>query len=96
MRKMYMEEAPDMRRVKEPRAIIAVLVFAVVFMVGFGIWHAPLLEFASLAAPNLASSITQGSTIPADGGGTNSSVFELTSNMTQASMMISGGIGRSN
>jgi NADH-quinone oxidoreductase subunit N len=62
MRKMYMEDAPDMRRVKEPRAIVAVLVFAVVFMVGFGIWHAPLLDFASKAVPNLTSSITQAST----------------------------------
>jgi F420H2 dehydrogenase subunit N len=58
IRKMYMEDAPDMSRVKEPRAIVAVLVFAIVFMVGFGIWHAPLLDFASRAAPQLASSIT--------------------------------------
>jgi F420H2 dehydrogenase subunit N len=62
MRKMYMEEAPDMSRVKEPRAIIAVLVFAVVFMVGFGIWHAPLLDFASQAVPDL-SSVVHASTI---------------------------------
>ncbi|MGI0039195.1 MAG: NADH-quinone oxidoreductase subunit N, partial [Nitrososphaera sp.] len=54
MRKMYMEEGPDMSRVKEPRAILAVLVFAVVFMVGFGIWHAPLLDFASKAVPDLS------------------------------------------
>lgn len=54
MRKMYMEESPDMSRVKEPRAIVAVLVFALVFMVGFGIWHAPLLEFASQAVPDLS------------------------------------------
>jgi F420H2 dehydrogenase subunit N len=65
MRKMYMEDAPDMRRVKEPRAIVAVLVFAMVFMVGFGIWHAPLLDFASSAIPELPSpsNITQASTI---------------------------------
>src|ERR671928_660770 len=61
MRKMYMEDAPDMRRVKEPRAIVAVLVFAIVFMVGFGIWHAPLLDFASKAVPQLASNITHAS-----------------------------------
>lgn len=54
MRKMYMEDAPDMSRVKEPRAIIGVLVFAVVFMVGFGIWHAPLIDFASQAVPDLS------------------------------------------
>jgi len=33
--------------------MVAVLVFAMVFMVGFGIWHAPILEFASKAVPHL-------------------------------------------
>lgn len=64
MRKMYMEEAPDMSKVKEPRAIVAVLVFAMVFMVGFGIWHAPLLDFASQAVPDLSSAITPASLGP--------------------------------
>ncbi|MGI0037357.1 MAG: NADH-quinone oxidoreductase subunit N [Nitrososphaera sp.] len=64
MRKMYMEDAPDMSRVKEPRAIVAVLVFAMVFMVGFGIWHAPLLDFATQAAPDLSSAITPASLGP--------------------------------
>jgi NADH-quinone oxidoreductase subunit N len=63
MRKMYMEEGPDMSKVKEPRAMVAVLVFAMVFMVGFGIWHAPLLDFASRAIPDLSSSITQSSIV---------------------------------
>jgi NADH-quinone oxidoreductase subunit N len=53
IRKMYMEEGPDMSKVKEPRAMVAVLVFAMVFMVGFGVWHAPILEFASKAVPHL-------------------------------------------
>jgi NADH-quinone oxidoreductase subunit N len=61
---MYMEDAPDMSRVKEPRAIVAVLVFAIVFMVGFGIWHAPLLDFASQAVPDLSSAITPASLAP--------------------------------
>jgi NADH-quinone oxidoreductase subunit N len=52
-----------MSRVKEPRAIVAVLVFAIVFMVGFGIWHAPLLDFASRAVPELTSNITQASIV---------------------------------
>jgi NADH-quinone oxidoreductase subunit N len=63
MRKMYMEEGPDMSKIKEPRAMVAVLVFAMVFMVGFGIWHAPLLDFASRAIPDLSSSIIQASTM---------------------------------
>src|SRR5918911_1060289 len=67
MRKMYMEEAPDMSKIKEPRAMIAVLVFAMVFMVGFGIWHAPLLDFASKAVPDLSSNITHASVMMGSG-----------------------------
>ena len=55
IRKMYMEDATDMTKIKEPTAIVAVLIFAIIFMVGFGIWHAPLLDFASQALPNLES-----------------------------------------
>src|SRR5215212_8450778 len=55
IRKMYMEDATDMSKIKEPTAIVAVLIFAIIFMVGFGIWHAPLLDFASQALPNLQS-----------------------------------------
>jgi NADH-quinone oxidoreductase subunit N len=51
IRKMYLDESNDMSKVKEPRMILAVLIFSIVFMVGFGIWHAPLLEFASISAP---------------------------------------------
>jgi F420H2 dehydrogenase subunit N len=54
MRKMYMEDSPDTTRVKEPRAIAAVLIFAMIFMVGFGVWHAPILEFATNSVPNLS------------------------------------------
>lgn len=57
IRKMYMEEGPDMSKVKEPRAMVAVLVFAIVFMVGFGIGYTPLLDFASQAIPDLSSSV---------------------------------------
>jgi NADH-quinone oxidoreductase subunit N len=55
IRKMYMEDAADMTKIKEPTAIVAVLIFAIIFMVGFGIWHAPLLDFASQALPDLAN-----------------------------------------
>jgi NADH-quinone oxidoreductase subunit N len=54
MRKMYMEEGPDMSRVKEPRSMVAVLIFAIIFMVGFGIWHGPILDFASQSVPALS------------------------------------------
>ncbi len=55
IRKMYMEDAADMTKIKEPVAIVAVLIFAIIFMVGFGIWHAPLLDFASQAVPDLTN-----------------------------------------
>jgi formate hydrogenlyase subunit 3/multisubunit Na+/H+ antiporter MnhD subunit len=55
IRKMYMEEAPDMSKVKEPRAMVAVLTFAMIFIVGFGVWHAPILEFASKAVPHFGN-----------------------------------------
>ena len=50
-----MESAADMSQIREPTAIVAVLIFAIVFMVGFGIWHAPILDFASQAIPDLTN-----------------------------------------
>lgn len=51
IRKMYMENGPDMSKVKEPKAMLTVLVFGIAFMVVFGIWYAPLLEFATNSVP---------------------------------------------
>jgi len=57
LRKMYFEESPtaETKRIKEPRVILAVLIFALVFMVGFGIYPAPLIELAHISAPPLAT-----------------------------------------
>lgn len=52
IKKMYMEEGSDMTRVKEPKAMSVVLIFAIIFMVGFGIWYAPVLDLASKAVPH--------------------------------------------
>ena len=57
IRKMYMEQGPDMSKIKEPKAILAVLLFGLVFMVAFGVWHAPLLEFATISVPDLTNMI---------------------------------------
>src|SRR5919106_2770094 len=57
IRKMYMEEGPDMSKLKEPKAILGVLIFGIVLMVAFGVWHAPLLEFASNSVPNFANMV---------------------------------------
>ena len=53
IRKMYMEQGPDMSKIREPKAIVGVLVFGLVFMVAFGICHAPLLQFATNSVPDL-------------------------------------------
>ena len=53
IRKMYMENGPDMSRIKEPRAMLAVLIFGLVFMVVFGVWFSPLLEFSTNSVPDL-------------------------------------------
>src|ERR687887_2757638 len=55
LRRWTMKEASDMSKVKEPKAIVAVLTFAMIFMVGFGVWHAPILEFASKAVPHFGN-----------------------------------------
>jgi NADH-quinone oxidoreductase subunit N len=57
IRKMYMEQGPDMSKIKEPQAMVAVLIFGLVFMVAFGVWHAPLLEFASNSIPDLTKMV---------------------------------------
>src|SRR5687768_1885237 len=64
MRKMFMEDSPETSRVKEPRAISAALIFAMIFMVGFGIWHAPILEFATNSVPNLSQLVSVLPSVP--------------------------------
>jgi NADH:ubiquinone oxidoreductase subunit 2 (subunit N) len=49
---MYMEDGDNRVRQKEPKSLVAVLIFAVAFMVIFGIWYGPILDFASMAAPD--------------------------------------------
>jgi NADH-quinone oxidoreductase subunit N len=52
IRKMYLEEGENRVRQKEPRPVVAVLLFALGFMIIFGIWYGPLLDLASMAVPN--------------------------------------------
>ncbi len=51
IRKMYMEEGENRVRQKEPLSIVAVLIFALGFMVILGVWYGPLLNFATMASP---------------------------------------------
>ena len=48
-----MEESPDMSRVKEPKAMVAVMIFGVVFMVGFEFGTRPSLNSPQKPSPTL-------------------------------------------
>ena len=48
---MYLDEGENRVRQKEPKSLVAVLIFALGFMVIFGIWYGPILDFASMASP---------------------------------------------
>ena len=49
---MYLEEGENRIRQREPKSIVAVLIFAIGFMVIFGIWYGPILNFATMASPS--------------------------------------------
>lgn len=55
MRKMYFEGETE-KRVREPRSVIAVMIFATLFMVAFGVYPDPLIQLAEHAAPALSAS----------------------------------------
>ena len=55
IRKMYFEEGESEKRVKEPRSIIAVMIFSIIFMVGIGVYPDPFIAFAKSAVPVLTS-----------------------------------------
>jgi NADH-quinone oxidoreductase subunit N len=53
IRKMYFEEGESDKRVKEPKSIIAVMIFSIIFMVGIGVYPDPIIQFAKDSVPNL-------------------------------------------
>jgi F420H2 dehydrogenase subunit N len=55
IRKMYFEEGESEKRVKEPRSVIAVMIFSIIFMVGIGVYPDPFIEFAKSAVPILTN-----------------------------------------
>ena len=58
IRKMYFEEGESEKRVKEPRAIVAVMIFSIIFMVGIGVYPDPFIQFAKSAVPALSGLAT--------------------------------------
>lgn len=56
IRKMYFEEGESEKRVKEPKSIIAVMIFSIIFIVATGVYPDPIIQFAQSAVPSLAVS----------------------------------------
>ena len=50
IRKMYFEGEGE-KRVVEPRGVIAIMVFSIIFMVGLGIYPDPVIQFVETATP---------------------------------------------
>jgi NADH-quinone oxidoreductase subunit N len=52
-RKMYFEGERE-KRVKEPKSIIAVMIFSMIFLIGFGVYPEPVIQFVEFATPVLS------------------------------------------
>ena len=50
MRRMYFEGETE-KRVSEPKSVIAVAVFSIIFLVGFGVYPDPIIKFVEYATP---------------------------------------------
>ena len=50
LRKMYFEGETE-KRVREPRTVMAVMVFSIIFMVGLGVYPDPVISFVEFATP---------------------------------------------
>lgn len=52
IRKMYFEGETE-KPVREPRSVIAVMIFSIIFIVGIGVYPDPIIQFAETAVPVL-------------------------------------------
>ena len=55
IRKMYFEGERE-KRIKEPRSIIIVMIFSIMFMVTIGIYPDPIIQFSEFATPVINAS----------------------------------------
>ena len=56
MRKMYFEGETE-KRVSEPKSVIAVMIFSIIFMVGIGVYPDPIINFVESATPIVSSGV---------------------------------------
>lgn len=57
IRKMYFEGETE-KRIAEPKSIIAVMVFSVIFLIGIGVYPDPIIDFTRNAVPVLGATLT--------------------------------------
>ena len=57
IRKMYFEGEKE-KRIKEPRTIIAVMIFSIIFMVTIGVFPEPIIQFTEFATPAINLAVT--------------------------------------
>ena len=57
IRKMYFEGESE-KRVKEPKSIIAVMIFSIIFIVSIGVYPEPILQFTESAVPAISTAIS--------------------------------------
>jgi len=57
IRKMYFEGETE-KRVSEPKSIIAVMIFSVIFIVGIGVYPEPIIQFAEWATPTIGLGVS--------------------------------------
>lgn len=53
MRRMYFEGETE-KRVSEPKSVIAVMIFSIIFMVALGVYPDPIIKFAEMASPTIS------------------------------------------
>ncbi len=56
IRKMYFEGETE-KRIAEPKSIIAVMIFSIIFLVGIGVYPDPIIDFTKTAVPSLSAMI---------------------------------------
>lgn len=57
IRKMYFEGETE-KRIPEPKSIIAVMIFSIIFLVGIGVYPDPIITFTETAVPSLSALVT--------------------------------------
>ena len=53
MRRMYFEGENE-KRVSEPKSVIAVMIFSIIFMVALGVYPDPIIKFVEMASPTIS------------------------------------------